>query len=355
MRQLKISLFCEYPFFVQRSKNAVQVYKMTRQAYNLFFSIKSFLEIEKKLKAMKITFSILLLFYLNCMLFAQNNEANFQIRTTALSWMPNGKALLLNIMKIDQNRKVAPVAKKFLYDMKQRKLNPFSIDGSGIAVAPNGKSAAYMKRNDNRIYLYHLKTKKEQLLVNDTLRKFALSWSPDGKNLLYNAVLSGSNADAVIEVCIYNTLTKQIKQITHSDGHKSYNPVWNPKNNKIVYYLEKGDNHDQIYLTDSEGSFHTNLTNDKNSHNFYPSWLDEHTIIYTQAPESIIMMKEDGSNPQKIEGVRAFQAHFNAKSGKIAYIDKDSNIMLYDPKSKTSDVILKGNQLNDSLFTDVLK
>lgn len=304
---------------------------------------------------MKITLSILLLFYLNYISFAQNSKSNFQIRATALSWMPDGKALVLNIMKIDQNRKVAPVGKKFLYDIKQRKLNPFPIDGSGIAVAPNGKSVAYMKRNDNRIYLYNWKTQKEQLLVADTLRKFAISWSPDGRNLLYNVVISGSNADAIIEVCIYNTLTNQVKQITQSDGHKSYNPVWNPKNNKIVYYLEKGDNHDQIYLTDAEGSFHTNLTNDKSTHNFYPSWLDEHTIIYTQAPESIMTMKEDGSNPQKIEGISAFQASFNARSGKIAYVDKDSNIMLYDWKNKTNEVILKGNQLKDSLFTDVIK
>ncbi|MBK7869728.1 MAG: hypothetical protein IPJ74_03105 [Saprospiraceae bacterium] len=301
---------------------------------------------------MKIKLIVTLLFCSNCILFAQNEEPEFQIRATALSWMPNGKALMLNIMKFDKTRKTPPVAKKILYHIKQQKLKALSINGSGVSVAPNGKSAAYIQPTTNHIYLYHFKSKKEELLLNDTLRKYAIDWSSDSKNLVYNIALNGTGQDATIEVCTYNISTRQVKQITESGKHKSYSPVWNPKNNKIVYYLEKGDDHDQIYVTDSEGSYHVNLTNDMNTHNYFPSWLNEHTILYTQSPDQIMTMQVDGSNRQQIQGIQAFQAKYNARSGKIAYLDRDSNVMLYDWKNKTSEILLDSSQMDDALFNN---
>lgn len=118
-------------------------------------------------------------------------------------------------------------------------------------------------------FIFIIFPQKDILLVGDTLRKYAVNWSPDSKNLIYN-IQTGRGAKAKVEICTYNIPTKTIKQITENSGFKRYSPTWNTSNEKVVYTSEKGDKRDQIYLTDKNGSFHTNLTNDTMTHNFSP-------------------------------------------------------------------------------------
>jgi len=87
---------------------------------------------------------------------------------------------------------------------------------------------------------------------------------------MYTISHSGENENSIIDMCILDLATNKVKQITQSHPHKSYSPVWRPDSKKIVYYFEKGDGHDQVWLTDDEGSFHTNLANDITTHNYFP-------------------------------------------------------------------------------------
>jgi hypothetical protein len=129
--------------------------------------------------------------------------------------------------------------------------------------------------------------------------------------------------------------------------YKSYDPNWCLDSKKIVYYLEKGDNHDQIWLTDINGSFHTNLTNDTTTHNYFPSWFDERTILYTQNPGALMMMMNDGSNKRKIKDMGADQAKYNAISKQFVYLttESDNKVFLFDWKKKSSSVILDGTKM----------
>ncbi|MBK8081458.1 MAG: hypothetical protein IPK25_14970 [Saprospiraceae bacterium] len=74
--------------------------------------------------------------------------------------------------------------------------------------------------------------------------------------------------------------------------------------------MDKGDR-DQIYVTDKNGSFHTNLTNDTTTHNYSPIWENNESIVYVQAPSNIFTMKVDGSNKQIIEEVSTTQFNVN--------------------------------------------
>jgi len=166
---------------------------------------------------------------------------------------------------------------------------------------------------------------------------------------VYNVSHSGTGQHATIDICVLNIATKQIKQITQSGKDKSYDPNWCPDSKKIVYYLEKGDGRDQIWLTDINGSFHTNLTNDTTTHNYFPSWFDEQTIFYTQDPETILMMNLNGSNRRKIEGINSYHIKYNSGAGKFVYVntESDNNVMVYDWKKKTSTVMLDGTKMID--------
>jgi Tol biopolymer transport system component len=245
--------------------------------------------------------------------------------------------------------------RKFIYDFKPETISLLPIDGGGLAVSPDGNLVTFIKRvmDKDQIYLYDFSIKKEKLLVGDTLRKYALNWSPDSKNIIYNIQL-GRGANAKVEICIYNILTNTIKQITENSGFKRYNPAWNTTNDKVVYTAEKGDKRDQIYLTDKHGSFHTNLTNDTTTHNFAPVWLDKRTIIYNQSPDYLMTMKIDGSHKQRVEGIRTTQFKYNTATKKIAYLDNEGNLLLFDLKSKIKKLVISTSQLgvlcNDIYF-----
>jgi Tol biopolymer transport system component len=277
---------------------------------------------------------------------AQNAaDTNFITVITAANWMPDGKALLLNIVKFDKTRKVPPSFKGFTFTLDGKKLDPLGFDGGSRAASPDGKQLVFVKTKENNkgdIYLYDLTTKQETALVTDTFNKHSPNWSNDGKEIVYNRESNGRGRDAKLEICIVDIKTKAIRQIIESGKYKSYNPVWSPGSDKIVYYFEKGDNRDQIWLTDSKGSFHTNLTNDTSTHNFYPSWIDKNTIVYTLSPNNVMTMGIDGSNKKKIEGINSFLVRYNPATKQAAYITQqpDSKLVLFDWEKKTTTVLL---------------
>ncbi|MBK9643342.1 MAG: hypothetical protein IPO72_19195 [Saprospiraceae bacterium] len=260
--------------------------------------------------------------------------------------------IILNVVKIDKTEKTPPGLKKFIFDIKSETIALLPIDGGGLAVSPDGNLVAYIKRviDKDQIYLYNFSTKKDILLVGDTLRKYAVNWSPDSKNLIYN-IQTGRGAKAKVEICTYNIPTKTIKQITENSGFKRYSPTWNTSNEKVVYTSEKGDKRDQIYLTDKNGSFHTNLTNDTMTHNFSPFWLNKKTIIYNQSPDNLMTMRIDGSHKQRVEGISTTQFKYNAAIKKIVYLDAEANLLLFDMKSKIKKELVNASQLN-VLFND---
>ncbi|MBK6355032.1 MAG: hypothetical protein IPF46_16980 [Saprospiraceae bacterium] len=301
---------------------------------------------------MKTISSFIVFFFIGNFLFAQEKDSLFEKRITAFTWMPNGMFIILNVVKIDKTEKTPPGLKKFIFDIKSKTIALLPIDGGGLAVSPDGNLVAYIKRviDKDQIYLYNFSTKKDILLVGDTLRKYAVNWSPDSKNLIYN-IQTGRGAKAKVEICTYNIPTKTIKQITENSGFKRYSPTWNTSNEKVVYTSEKGDKRDQIYLTDKNGSFHTNLTNDTMTHNFSPFWLNKKTIIYNQSPDNLMTMRIDGSHKQRVEGISTTQFKYNAAIKKIVYLDAEANLLLFDMKSKIKKELVNASQLN-VLFND---
>ena len=272
-------------------------------------------------------------------------DTNFIVRINAVEWLPDGKQVLLSVVKFNKTeRRMSPLSKVYIYDLNTKKLTPSLSNATNIAVSPNGKSVAFYKRDDNKrqdIYLYDLTTGSETVLKTDTFRKFSLSWSPDGRSLTYNIAYNGEGQNSTIDICTVDIYTKQVKQISHSGKHKSYNPVWGPDGKHIVYYLEKGDHRDQIYLTDTSGSFHRNITNDTTTLNYYPSWIDSNTILYTVDPNQTATISIDGSKKQILPELTTDRATYNKSSGQFAFIDntKGNKVVIFDPKKKTKVII----------------
>ena len=164
---------------------------------------------------------------------------------------------------------------------------------------------------------------------------------------MYNISSRGTGQHATIDICVLNIATKQVNQITQSGNDKSYDPNWCPDSKKIVYYLEKGDGHDQIWLTDLNGSFHTNLTNDSTTHNYFASWFDKETILYTQNPETIMLMNVNERTRKKVEGINAEHVKYNSAAGKFVYVNSetDNNVVLYDLRTKKQTILFDGTKM----------
>ena len=276
----------------------------------------------------------------------QVTDTNYANRVTSVTWMPDGKSLLFSVVKFHKHKQDAPFfSKVFRYVFATGRILELFENGSNLAPSPDGKTIAFLKRDDKRsanIYLYDIEKRQQSQLVSDTSKKNALSWSPDGKKIVYNVSHKGDKQNATVDICVLDLATKIVRQVTQSHPYKSYSPSWCPDSDKIAYYVEKGDGHDQIWLTDDVGSFHTNLTRDTTTHNYFPSWIDERTIFYTQSPDTIITMRIDSGKKQKLEGINHYQVKYSSVAGMFAYVleDPENKVVIYDWKNKTTEVLV---------------
>jgi WD40 repeat protein len=258
-------------------------------------------------------------------------DTGFTIRVINFDWMPNGKGLVVGAIKLDNSHKTPPKFKVFTFNLLTHQTDTLFDDAYAPAVSPDGKKIAFVKRLSNStstINIYDRKKNKYLTVTPDSLKAGGPTWSPDGKQLAFNVTHL-----KVIDIYTVNIATMTTKQITHSAPYASYTPVWSPVGDDIVYYFEKGNQHDQVYLTNASGGTYRNLTSDTTTHNFYPSWMGNDKIIYTLAPDKLAMMNKDGSARRVITGVKTFWARYNAATKKIGYLTfpPENKIILYDP------------------------
>lgn len=278
---------------------------------------------------------------------AQSTNKNYGVVITTIEWAPNGKAMVLSIMKLDSAGNPASPTKAYWFDINKHSLEALYDNGGAGAVSPDGKTIAFTKRKDggkSDIYLYNRVTKTETALVVDTVRLFGAIWSPDGKKIAFNRQLSRG---ASVQILVIDISTKKANEIVADGMYKNYNPRWSPAGNAIVFFKEKGDNRDQIYLTDVKGSYQKNITNDTTTHNYYPDWVDANTIIYTQHDGRLIIIKTDGTGRLELEGAQANGARYNIATKQLAYIDNNAGgaLTVFNLKKKTKLVLLSGEDL----------
>jgi len=151
---------------------------------------------------------------------------------------------------------------------------------------------------------------------------------------------------ATADIYVCDLASKKVEQLTHNAyGKQSHSPQWDAAGEKILYFQENGDRHDQIYLTDAKGNRHVNLTADASTHNFHPVWYGK-KIMFIQAPNKVMTMDADGKNRTEIAGLtNPFLA--KAHGDKLAYLSRTSTevrgsnaLVIVDLKSNESKAIV---------------
>jgi len=304
----------------------------------------------------KIIFSLFVICSFGFSLNAQSAstiDTNFRFEIVNFEWMPDNASILLNITKSDKRRKSPREYRVYMVNLSSHQLQLLFEDAESPSPSPDGKHIAYVQKlpsGKSDIYLYDTEKKTQVPLHADSVGVFGPQWSPDGNELAYDIIRTtriDNRERRVYNICVMNMTSKTVRQITRSDVYSSFNPVWSPKGEKIVYFLEKGDDRDQIYVTDPMGRTHTNLTNDTATLNFYPSWVGDEQIVYTRAPGKLMIMGADGSGCRLLNDFSSIWTRFNPRNNKVAYLSRapESTLIVRDWVSKTEENILPVSQL----------
>lgn len=121
----------------------------------------------------------------------------------------------------------------------------FSPDGQKIAYA-GSKNSDYL--SFTHLMIYNLQDQKARRLVSrvDT----PISWSPDGKKLVFGKIERGKNESLFYDLVIYDLESDKSHQITH--GQRLHSPTWSPDGQNIIA-ITQADGTDNLVMVTSAG------------------------------------------------------------------------------------------------------
>src|SRR5258705_4192146 len=101
--------------------------------------------------------------------FAQTSptDTNWTTAITSVNWVPEGKSLLLKIVKFNKPKKFPPVFKSYSFDIATRQLTPLFEGGNSLAASPDGKTIVFCRQNEKNkgdLYLYDMATQRQTAL-----------------------------------------------------------------------------------------------------------------------------------------------------------------------------------------------
>jgi len=123
-----------------------------------------------------------------------------------------------------------------------------------ITLSPDGTTVAFVViQNEENFRLIVYQHDIDRLLVNDIPAYAYPTWSPDGESLLLD--MANASNTTIYESMIYMP-DFGFDILTEQEAHAIANTFqWLPDENQIIYMKNR-----DIFLTDSQGSFHRQLT-----------------------------------------------------------------------------------------------
>lgn len=158
----------------------------------------------------------------------------------------------------------------------------YAPDGNYLAVARlvDGQRDIWLRDKDGRW----------SQVTHDESRESGPEWTHDGAGLLYNG-----DVDGHMEILIWDRSSGEVKPVTSWAGPKPYNPQCAFNKGDILFYLEKGDGKDQIFLMSLGSGSMRNLS--KNDHHeYFPRWIDDHSYFFQRGDEGVYMRRIDDPN-----------------------------------------------------------
>jgi tricorn protease len=153
----------------------------------------------------------------------------------------------------DEGREPYPLS---IYAPSDYKIDPlltrlYTDDASEMAVSPDGTLIAFVIRGE--IFILKKGWKKAKNITNNSAREKEISWSPEGKSLLFTSDRTGNNDLFVIASAsakdLYHTFTYHLRPLTAS-AEEEHSGIFSPDGQKIAYIEGNGN----LVLVDKEGN-----------------------------------------------------------------------------------------------------
>jgi TolB protein len=147
------------------------------------------------------------------------------------------------------------------------------------SVSSDGKEVVFISFPN--IARMDIATRQVELLTNNrdprTTTYSNLDWSLDGSSIVF---LMSTDGDRKRNVCIMNIHSRDVCQLTDSDGIKS-RPSWSPDGSKIVYAKQDPQSYDHdLYVVDNAGDEVINITKTPDTDELFPVWLSDNRIAF---------------------------------------------------------------------------
>ena len=183
--------------------------------------------------------------------------------------------------------------------------------------SPDGNQIAYEKvgrGEKTQIYISDKNGGKETLVsvgMKDVENRMPV-WSPDGTSIIFYSNKNGST-----DIYRYDTVKKDITNLTKTEKGNNFNPSVSPDGKKIAFFSDRNGYLD-LYIMDNNGTNSKNLTaglhNKNNEYNYYKNsnlfWLfkcswspDGKSLVFSNANTTnidLFTIKKDGTELQQI-------------------------------------------------------
>lgn len=151
-----------------------------------------------------------------------------------------------------------------------------------LSWSPDGKEIVYARcdiyKNFNTysdLYIFNLDSEKESRLTYG-LRATAPDWSPDGSKIIFVSF----QEDARQNISLFDLKTKTIKSVTDSqDGTQYYGLHFSPDGRLISAIIVPKELNSDIYLLDTSGSIVKQITSDSAMESS-PAWSHDGKILF---------------------------------------------------------------------------
>ena len=271
----------------------------------------------------------------------------------SISWWADGKRLAYTQIDLGDPPKFDPDnVHAFIVsaDGKTRR----QLDGPALAAdfVNDGKSLIITRRvgaKNTQLLRYDLATNKVFPISPDNCVSTCPACSPVADWIAFSSDRDGDD----LQIFLMHKDGTGLKKITHGPG-KAYNPNWSMDGKQLVYYRELGDQKDQIWTMNADGSNEKHISK-SDEHNFYPAFLKNGDISYTNVvgkhPRRSIIVDPSGNLKSvwmydtaymkwspKGDKVAFFAGGFPKTAVYIANTDGSDPVMVSAPAQSDADI-----------------